>query len=135
MLRLCFAMEKNFVFANIWYRKYHQPVAIHFSTKIWLKESIKSGHEYLFNSQTFYWNDVDIRPIDNSFSLHTNWFDWWQGATERCSVKKGVLKNLAKFTGKELYQSLFINPHMHKTFSELYCMKRVPGDPQKEMLN
>ena len=27
----------------------------------------------------------------------------------RCSVKKGVLRNFAKFTGKHLYQSLFFN--------------------------
>ena len=27
---------------------------------------------------------------------------------QRCSVKKGALKNFAKFTGKHLYQSLFL---------------------------
>ena len=27
----------------------------------------------------------------------------------RCSVKKGVLRNFAKFTGKDLCQSLFFN--------------------------
>ena len=27
----------------------------------------------------------------------------------RCSVKKGVLRNLTKFTGKHLHQSLFFN--------------------------
>ena len=27
----------------------------------------------------------------------------------KCSVKKGVLRNFAKFTGKHLYQSLFFN--------------------------
>ena len=27
----------------------------------------------------------------------------------RCSVKKGVLRNFAKFTGKHLCQSLFFN--------------------------
>ena len=26
---------------------------------------------------------------------------------QRCSVRKGVLRNLAKFTGKHLYQNLF----------------------------
>ena len=30
---------------------------------------------------------------------------------------------------------LGFNPHMHKTFLQLYCIKRVLGDPQKEMLN
>ena len=28
---------------------------------------------------------------------------------QRCSVKKGILRNLAKFTGKHLCQSLFFN--------------------------
>ena len=27
----------------------------------------------------------------------------------RCSVKKGVLRNFTKLTGKRLYQSLFVN--------------------------
>ena len=32
-----------------------------------------------------------------------------EAATRRCSVKKGVLKNFAKFTGKHLCSSLFLN--------------------------
>ena len=28
-----------------------------------------------------------------------------------------------------------INPHMHEIFLQLFCMKWVPGNPQKEMLN
>ena len=28
-----------------------------------------------------------------------------------------------------------INPHMHKIFLQLYCMKWVPRDSQKEILN
>ena len=31
------------------------------------------------------------------------------GSHRRCSVKKGVLKNLSKFTGKPLCQTLFFN--------------------------
>ena len=31
-----------------------------------------------------------------------------EAVTRRCSVKKGVLKNFAKFTGKQLCQSLFL---------------------------
>ena len=31
------------------------------------------------------------------------------GSHQRCSVKKGVLTNFAKFTGKHLCQSLFFN--------------------------
>ena len=29
---------------------------------------------------------------------------------QRCSIKKGVLKNFAKFTGKHLCQRLFLKP-------------------------
>ena len=32
-----------------------------------------------------------------------------EGVSQRCSVKKGVLRNFAKFTGKHLCQSLFFN--------------------------
>ena len=32
-------------------------------------------------------------------------------------------------------QQYIINPHMHEIFLQLYCMKWVHGDPQKEMLN
>ena len=32
-----------------------------------------------------------------------------EAVIRRCSVKKGVLKNAAKFTGKHLCQSLFFN--------------------------
>ena len=28
-----------------------------------------------------------------------------------------------------------INPHMHEIFLQRYCMKWVPGDPLKEMIN
>ena len=34
---------------------------------------------------------------------------WYRSSHQRCSMKKGVLKNFAKFTGKHLCQSLFIN--------------------------
>ena len=36
-------------------------------------------------------------------------FDNPRGSQRRCSVKKGALKNFAKFTGKQLRQSLFLN--------------------------
>ena len=28
-----------------------------------------------------------------------------------------------------------VNPHMHGIFLQRYCMKWVPGDPLKEMIN
>ena len=33
----------------------------------------------------------------------------YRSSHRRCSVKKGVLRNFAKFTGKLLCQSLFLN--------------------------
>ena len=33
----------------------------------------------------------------------------YRSSDRRCSIKKGLLKNFAKFTGKYLYQSLFFN--------------------------
>ena len=33
----------------------------------------------------------------------------WRSSHRRCSVKKGVLTNFAKFTGKHLWQSFFLN--------------------------
>ena len=42
--------------------------------------------------------------------------DWWKlilhenrSSHQTCSIKKGVLRNFAKFTGKHLRQSLFFN--------------------------
>ena len=36
-------------------------------------------------------------------------FEVTEAVFQRCSVKKGVLRNFAKFTGKHLCQSLFFN--------------------------
>ena len=36
-------------------------------------------------------------------------FGWIRSSHRRCSLKKGVPKNFAKFTGKHLYQSFFFN--------------------------
>ena len=33
----------------------------------------------------------------------------YRNSHQKCSVKKGVLRNFAKFSGKHLYQSLFFN--------------------------
>ena len=36
-------------------------------------------------------------------------YNWYRTSHRRCSIKKGVLKNFTKFTGKHLCQSLFFN--------------------------
>ena len=40
----------------------------------------------------------------------------YKSSHQRCSVKKGVLRNFAKFTGKHLCQSLFFNKVAGNTF-------------------
>ena len=55
-------------------------------------------------------------------------YEFFRSSHRRCFTKKGVLKNFAIFTGK-------FNPHMHEIFLQRYCMKWVPGDPLKEMIN
>ena len=37
--------------------------------------------------------------------------------------------------GLILRMAKFVNPHMHEIFLQRYCMKWVPGDPLKEMIN
>ena len=37
---------------------------------------------------------------------------------QRCSMKKGVLRNFTKFTGKHLCRSLFFTEHLWTTASE-----------------
>ena len=41
----------------------------------------------------------------------------------KCKICLSILMNVC------------INPHMHKIFLQLYCMKWVTGDSQKEILN
>ena len=47
-----------------------------------------------------------LAPIFENWLYGEVWFrsSWW-----RCSIKKDVLKNFAKFIGKQLCQSLFLN--------------------------
>ena len=42
----------------------------------------------------------------------------YKSSHKRCSVKKGVLRNFAKFTGKHLCQSLFFNKVLRTPFSQ-----------------
>ena len=46
---------------------------------------------------------------------------------QRCSVKKGVLRNFAKFTGKHLCQSLFFNKVAGLSLMPATLLKRDPG--------
>ena len=65
------------------------------------------------SSSNSYWNlwfllitkhwTVNVRNIAQ------NIYDLYGSSHQKCSVKKGVLKNFAKFTGKHRSQSLFLN--------------------------
>ena len=46
-------------------------------------------------------------------------------------------KNKKKMKKKSVQPpaTVLFNHHMHEIFLQLYCMKRIPWDPQKEMLN
>ena len=47
--------------------------------------------------------------ISNLSLLSLLKFQVSEAVVRRCSMKKGVLRNFAKFTGKHLRQSLFLN--------------------------
>ena len=51
----------------------------------------------------FYAFSSDIFPFKTTDNFET------EAVTQKCSVRKGVLGNFAKFTGKHLRQSLFFN--------------------------
>ena len=52
---------------------------------------------YMWHSVVFW-----VKGFDDSFSIE-------RINHQRCSVRKGVLRNFTKFTGKHLFQSLFLN--------------------------
>ena len=60
---------------------------------------IKENVFYAFSSDIFPFKTTDI---------HSDNFET-EAVTQKCSVRKGVLGNFAKFTGKHLRQSLFFN--------------------------
>ena len=49
-----------------------------------------------------------VRPRAKN-SIQVDIYTRERGSQQRCSIKKGVLKNFTKFTGKHLCQSLFFN--------------------------
>ena len=62
-----------------------------------------------------------IEPaIFKIFSTITN-----RNSHRRCSIKKGVLKNFAKFTGKHLCQSLFFNNTFFNNFIKKETVAQV----------
>ena len=60
---------------------------------------IKENVFFAFSSDIFPFKTTDI--YSDNFET--------EAVTQKCSVRKGVLGNFAKFTGKHLQQSLFFN--------------------------
>ena len=74
----------------------------------WLYENWIEMKKFLFareNTPHYIWKMLKIILFYSFLSF----FDSSRTHHPRCSVKKGVLKNFAKFTGKHLCQSLFFN--------------------------
>ena len=44
---------------------------------------------------------------------------------ERCSVRKGVLRNFAKFTGKHMCQSLFFPTDIVRSYISIYAVALI----------
>ena len=55
---------------------------------------------------TFYINDPSWAFIKRAFSVQEHFMNITEAVAQSCSVKKDVLRNFARFTGKHLYQSL-----------------------------
>ena len=55
-----------------------------------------------------------LRHIVLNLLLH------FRSSHQRCSVRKGVLRNFAKFTGKHLCQSLFFNFIKKETLTQMF---------------
>ena len=74
-----------------------------------LKSSIIWECRWLFIFQcyynTFFSNCNELLTCDECSYWHYS----YRSSHRRCSARKGVLRNLAKFTGKHLCQSLFFN--------------------------
>ena len=58
--------------------------------------------------------------------LEGQYFFLYKSSQRRCSVRKGVLRNFAKFTGKQLCQRLFFNKvaghrYYRTSLSDCFC--------------
>ena len=58
-------------------------------------------------------------------NLHFTWDDIYRSCHRRCFVKKGVLRNFAKFTGKHMWQSLFFSKVAGRNFIKKETLAQV----------
>ena len=69
-----------------------------------LKDLFKKQKEMLLAIASKLLHQILDKLVDDSTTNSTT-----EAVARRCSVKKGVLRNFAKFTGKHLFQGLFFN--------------------------
>ena len=68
------------------------------------KDLLKKQKEMLLAIASKLLHQILDKLVDDSTTNSTT-----EAVARRCSVKKGVLRNFAKFTGKHLFQGLFFN--------------------------
>ena len=68
------------------------------------KDLFKKQKEMLLAIASKLLHQILDKLVDGSTTNSTT-----EAVARRCSVKKGVLRNFAKFTGKHLFQGLFFN--------------------------
>ena len=66
------------------------------------------SHDLGFSNLSFYINVTKL-PNSTRVKFHSLNSTKYRSSQRRCPVRKGVLRNFAKFTGKQLCQSLFLN--------------------------
>ena len=91
--------------------------ALWIQSKIWKKGSL------IYAQNRYFWY-LFQRVCEGSFEdleINSNW--------------KFQTQISALYSFGEITQKFSFNPHMHEIFSQRYCMKWVPGHPQKKMLN
>ena len=69
-----------------------------------LKDLYKKQKEMLLAIASKLLHQILDKQVDDSTTNSTT-----EAVARRCSVKKCVLRNFAKFTGKHLFQGLFFN--------------------------
>ena len=74
------------------------------AVKEMLKDLYKIQKEMLLAIASNLVHQILQKLVDDSTTNSTT-----EAVARRCSVKKGVLRNFAKFTGKHLFQGLFFN--------------------------
>ena len=65
------------------------------------------GNEYHIHQRTFSCSPISVTVMKTTIIIRSS--KTIRSSHRRCSVRKGVLRNFAKFIGKHLCQGLFFN--------------------------